>query len=244
MGAVCNVSHFNMISGHAYGLIGAVTLKGGAHDGMRMLKTRNPWGTNKYDGPWSEKSADWTPEYRKQADNYGTDNIGDIWLPLDIWSDDYADLSVNLFRDDWKITTVEGADFKYDVLWGDLNTWLTIDNPVEQEVVMECYQNDQRMFPDHCESENAPLFFNFQWMDDAANPNYTIKNQKSGGNAGGSCQGDAMYVKKLPAGKTQVRVVNYAGSNKGHKTLYELKAYGAKEALKITQQKGNTYIIA
>jgi len=33
MGAGCNVSHFNMISGHAYGVIGAVELKGGASDG-------------------------------------------------------------------------------------------------------------------------------------------------------------------------------------------------------------------
>ena len=174
MGAVCNVSHFNMISGHAYGLIGAVTLKGGAHDGMRMLKTRNPWGINKYDGPWSEKSADWTPEYRKQADDYGTKNIGDIWLPLDVWNNDYADLSVNLFRDDWKVTTVQGEDFKYDVLWGDLNTWLTVDNPVEQEVVIECYQNNERMFPDQCESENSPMNFNFQWLDDHRNSHHHI----------------------------------------------------------------------
>jgi len=34
MGAACQVSHFNMISGHAYGTIGAVTLKGGANDGQ------------------------------------------------------------------------------------------------------------------------------------------------------------------------------------------------------------------
>jgi hypothetical protein len=52
-----------------------------------------------------------------------------------------------------------------------------------------------------------------------------------------------MVVKTLPAGKSQVRVVNWSGSNKGHDSLYELKAYGSKEALKITQQKGNTYII-
>tara|TARA_B110001450_G_C17578375_1_gene463822 strand:+ start:252 stop:704 length:453 start_codon:yes stop_codon:yes gene_type:complete len=150
-----------MISGHAYGVIGAVTLKGGAHDGMRMIKTRNPWGKNMYDGPWSEKSSDWTPEYRKQADDYGTVNIGDIWLPVKYWSEFYANITVNLFRDDWKTTAVQGADFKYDVLWGDLNTWLTIDNPIEQEVAIECYQNSNRLFPMNCESENSPLDFNF-----------------------------------------------------------------------------------
>lgn len=33
MGAACQVSHFNMVSGHAYGVIDAVELTGGAHDG-------------------------------------------------------------------------------------------------------------------------------------------------------------------------------------------------------------------
>ena len=53
-----------------------------------------------------------------------------------------------------------------------------------------------------------------------------------------------MVAKKLPAGKSQIRVVNWNGSNKGHDTLYELKAYGSKEAIKITHQTGNSYIIA
>lgn len=33
MGAGCEVSHFKMASQHAYGIIGAVQLKGGASDG-------------------------------------------------------------------------------------------------------------------------------------------------------------------------------------------------------------------
>ena len=100
------------------------------------------------------------------------------------------------------------------------------------------------MFPGgiNCDSADAPLDFNFNWMDDKSNPNYTIHEQKFGGNAGGSCQGDAMTVKKLAAGKTQIRVVNYSGSNTGHNHLYELKVYGSKEALSVTQQAGNTYI--
>jgi hypothetical protein len=65
MGAGCQVSHFNMISGHAYGVIGAVTLTGGASDGQKLILMRNPWGVNHYDGPWSEKSTTWTADYRK-----------------------------------------------------------------------------------------------------------------------------------------------------------------------------------
>ena len=127
-----------------------------------MLKTRNPWGRNVYDGPWSEKASEWTDDYRKQAGGYSaTDNIGEIWLPIESWADDYATLTVNHWRDDWKVTSVEGSDFKYDTMWGDLNTWLTIDNPVEQEVLLECIQNDARLSSGNCESENSPLEFNF-----------------------------------------------------------------------------------
>ena len=64
MGAACNVSHHNMVPGHAYGTIGAVELKGGAHDGKKLIKMRNPWGNNLYDGPWSEKAPEWTAAYR------------------------------------------------------------------------------------------------------------------------------------------------------------------------------------
>jgi hypothetical protein len=65
MGAGCQVSHFNMISGHAYGVIGHATLTGGANDGQKLILMRNPWGNNHYDGPWSEKSTLWTADYRK-----------------------------------------------------------------------------------------------------------------------------------------------------------------------------------
>ena len=158
MGAACQVSHFGMISGHAYGVIGAVKLTGGAHDGQMMIKTRNPWGRNVYDGPWSEKATEWTADYRKQAGDYSaTDNIGEIWLPIETWSNDYATITVNHWRDDWKISAVEGSDLVYDTLWGDLNSWITIDNPVEQEVLLECIQNDARLFPGNCDSENSPL---------------------------------------------------------------------------------------
>lgn len=46
MGAPCLVSRYNMVAGHAYGVIGAHQLKGGAHDGQKLIKMRNPWGSN------------------------------------------------------------------------------------------------------------------------------------------------------------------------------------------------------
>jgi len=47
---------------------------------------RNPWGNNKYNGPWSEKASEWTAAYRKQAESYGTADIGEFWIPIETWS--------------------------------------------------------------------------------------------------------------------------------------------------------------
>merc|ERR1712127_385049 len=85
MGAACQVSHHHMVSGHAYGVIGALELKGGAHDGQKLIKMRNPWGSNEYDGPWSEKDPEWTAEYRKQAEGYATTDIGEYYVALESW---------------------------------------------------------------------------------------------------------------------------------------------------------------
>jgi len=118
MGAGCQVSHFNMVGGHAYGVIGAVKLQGGSHNGQRLIKMRNPWGINEYTGPWSEKAKEWTDEYRKQAAHYGTADIGEFYIPLDQWRDDYTYLAVNEFNPHWKKNTYEGNDFKWDHTWG------------------------------------------------------------------------------------------------------------------------------
>ena len=85
MGAACQVSHHHMVSGHAYGVIGALELKGGAHDGQKLIKMRNPWGKGEYDGPWSETDAEWTADYRKQAEGYSTTNIGEYYIALESW---------------------------------------------------------------------------------------------------------------------------------------------------------------
>jgi hypothetical protein len=50
----------------------------------------------------------------------------------------------------------------------------------------------------------------------------------------GSCNGNAMIMENLPAGKTQVRMVNMTGSNAGHDTLFKLKTFGASAAVTLT----------
>jgi hypothetical protein len=46
------------MGGHAYSVLRAVE-----HKGKRFVVIRNPWGDSEWNGPWSDGSAEWTPEW-------------------------------------------------------------------------------------------------------------------------------------------------------------------------------------
>jgi hypothetical protein len=52
MTASNNKPYYGLPGGHAYTLLGARELK----DGTKLLKMRNPWGSENYNGPYSDKS--------------------------------------------------------------------------------------------------------------------------------------------------------------------------------------------
>ena len=45
--------------GHAYTVLEAKELTQGPKKGTKLIKVRNPWGKEKYNGPWSDKSDLW-----------------------------------------------------------------------------------------------------------------------------------------------------------------------------------------
>ena len=49
-----------LVSDHAYSVISAVEV----NPQTRLLKLRNPWGHQEWNGDWSDKSTKWTPELR------------------------------------------------------------------------------------------------------------------------------------------------------------------------------------
>jgi len=53
MTASCYVSWNNVVPGHAFTLLGAVEE---TFDGVpvKLIKVRNPWGSEKYTGPYSD----------------------------------------------------------------------------------------------------------------------------------------------------------------------------------------------
>lgn len=55
MTAACMYQHDSLVTGHAYSILGAVEV-----DGNKLLKMRNPWGNEKYKGPWHDGDSRWT----------------------------------------------------------------------------------------------------------------------------------------------------------------------------------------
>lgn len=55
MTAACHVSHGSLVPSHAYTILGVQELKAGGNVVHRLLKMRNPWGKERYEGPWNDK---------------------------------------------------------------------------------------------------------------------------------------------------------------------------------------------
>lgn len=61
----CIKRMLGLAKAHAYTVMGALKLKDAKGKEWNLLKMRNPWGSETYNGPWSDKdTVNWTPELR------------------------------------------------------------------------------------------------------------------------------------------------------------------------------------
>ena len=54
MTAACINPHASLVTGHAYTLVDSVQLKQDGKVVHELFKMRNPWGKEKYSGPWND----------------------------------------------------------------------------------------------------------------------------------------------------------------------------------------------
>lgn len=64
--------------GHAYTILEAETIP----DGTRLVKVRNPWGKNEWEGDWSDRSTKWTDELKSFLKHEDKDD-GIFWISYD-----------------------------------------------------------------------------------------------------------------------------------------------------------------
>ena len=99
----CSVSKHGLTADHAYTIIGAVAFE---YKGVqqKLLKMRNPWATENYNGPWNDNDKRWTPELRQQVGSVKA-NDGIFFMPILVLKEAFNDYQVAHYRNWKKFTT-------------------------------------------------------------------------------------------------------------------------------------------
>ncbi|CAO1597197.1 MAG: hypothetical protein LQ349_000117 [Xanthoria aureola] len=125
---------------HAYSVMEAREVKG-----ERLLRIRNPWGDTEWQGPWSDGSEQWTPEWMKLLNHrFGDDGM--FWISYKDFLRKYQSLDrTRLFGPEWSIcqqwTTV---NVPWSADYNDTKFSVTVTRP--SPVVIVLSQLDSRYF--------------------------------------------------------------------------------------------------
>lgn len=90
-----------LVTSHAYTVLEAreVNMDGGKKE--RLIKIRNPWGSQEWRGAWSDGSEEWTPEMMKTL-NHRFGNDGIFWISFQDWMKNYQFFDrTRLFGNEW-----------------------------------------------------------------------------------------------------------------------------------------------
>lgn len=233
MGAGTRVSNHGLIAGHAYSVLGAQELKDSAGKVVhKLVRMRNPWGSEEYHGDWSDKSTLWTADFKQQA-HYEDKDDGIFFVPLDQWRQDWASISVCHYQD-WNETSLEGSPATF-VEGGQHSAWLSVELTEDQDAMFECTQTQSRLFPPGCKGDNIPQDYAFLLYDMQLSQLHTRPGMAN-------CNGDAVHISGMKKGRYQVRVINFDGSAEGHKQVWKMRAFGDKSAIALGTQDGMKYV--
>jgi len=82
-----------LVQSHAYSVLSTHKLS----NGVRLVKMRNPWGSDSFHGRWSDQSTLWTEQFKKEVGFKEDQEDGFIFMQIE----DYFE-------------QVESTDFNYD----------------------------------------------------------------------------------------------------------------------------------
>lgn len=90
-------------NGHAYTVLSVIKIKDDSGTEVKLVKVRNPWGTENYKGDYSDSSAKWTSEAMKTRAGMVKANDGEFFMPIDLYKKWMSDTTINFNMD--KVTT-------------------------------------------------------------------------------------------------------------------------------------------
>ncbi|KAL9604627.1 MAG: hypothetical protein Q9219_000347 [cf. Caloplaca sp. 3 TL-2023] len=113
--------------------------------GERLLRIRNPWGDTEWQGPWSDGSEQWTPEWM-QLLNHRFGDDGMFWISYKDFLRKYQSLDrTRLFGPEWQITQQwTTVDVPWSADYNDTKYNITVTKPGPVVIVLS--QLDSRYF--------------------------------------------------------------------------------------------------
>lgn len=88
---------------HAYSIINVTVVNGD----IRLLRLRNPWGTQVWNGDWSDNSPLWTPELAAEL-KPNASSEGIFWISFSDFQRYFEKVDVCKLRDGWNELRFEG----------------------------------------------------------------------------------------------------------------------------------------
>jgi len=83
---------------HAYGLIDVQEV-----EGHRLLRLRNPWGKEEWNGAWSDDAPEWTPELLAYFE-YSGENDGTFFMEFSDWCNEFNQcLCAHVIEPKWSV---------------------------------------------------------------------------------------------------------------------------------------------
>ena len=95
---------YGLTSGHAYSILDVYELKDGDSVKEKLVKVRNPWGVERYNGPWSDNSNMWTEEYEKQVD-FKKGNDGVFFMPFSVFKQVFSMFGIAMYEPKWEMSS-------------------------------------------------------------------------------------------------------------------------------------------
>jgi len=101
-----------LVIDHAYALLKAVEVKDKKDNIRKLMKLRNPWGRFEWNGKWSDKSDEWTPELKKTLGWSDADD-GIFWIEFSDALNYYESVSICRLMKHWRVRQWELSFTKF-----------------------------------------------------------------------------------------------------------------------------------
>lgn len=99
------LSKMGLITNHAYSIIDTAVLRDSSNGNeIRLIKIRNPWGTNEWLGDWSDGSRKWSEEF-KQIVGLEEKEDGVFWMSYEDFIKFYTSTHICHIHDDYEFVS-------------------------------------------------------------------------------------------------------------------------------------------